>query len=568
MGQMRWLNISNRWRAGKSWETFIIVLFLFFTFKAYGQSALQIDSFGSDIGGTLLTTSFSNPVSSQYQFFVRHDLNETLIGELQLGLGFLSNPLQRSRLYSLDYQLLFPFGLFSGQGADFDDAFTPYLYAGLGVARYQRLNVQVQNDPLLRKSAGKIPNTTIWNNGTGWVARIPIGVGADYRLDDMTALKLNVGYHLLAGQAVMASGSKVEGFLAATVGLRFRPFDRDRDHDRLPNANEIYHAQTSPDNPDTDGDGLEDGEELYFTKTDPLNKDTDGDGLTDGEEVQVYHTNPLLADTDGGLMSDGAEVKRSSNPHDRSDDYPVAAIPSTKIPANKVLAYRTFALFHYGTLKYQWRHANERSLLKAIQLMRLDSNLKLKIAGYADERGDSVMNCSLSDARSWNIQKFFLEQHINPNRIYSIGNGEVDNDTTSYTANRRTEIRLAYRIPQTKEAVGDEDLPAIQIDETNLIPQDAIQFSAYSDQLTDSAKRWLKALAEYLSGNKYKVQIIGTTDGSGSKSVNEMLREARAASVARFLVNTGVSIDRLRIDHNKITDEAYRGVLIRRVKQN
>lgn len=535
----------------------------------FGQSAFRMTSFGTDLGGTLFSNSaISGPISGQYHFFGRHSLGKGYMGEANLGLVFLSNPARRSRLFSLDYRILIPFkAIFSS--FPIDNGINPYLYGGLGTARYQRINVKVQNDPLLRKSDGAIPNTSIWNNGNGWVAQIPLGVGTDIQLSDEAALRLTAGYNIFAGKSVLGAKSNWEGFLGATAGLKFYPFGNDWDNDRITTADELYNTRTYPNNPDSDGDGLRDGQELYFYKTDPLSSDTDGDGLTDGEEILTYHTNPLIVDTDGGLVSDGEEVQRSSDPNMRADDLPsrvtsniVAQTPESR----DVVGYRSLGSFHYGTLKYEWHAADEPSLRKALQLLKIDHSLKIKATGYADERGDSVMNCSLSNLRSWNIQKYFLERGISPDRIYGIGLGEIENavNANSYAANRRTEIRLAYRIPPFTTEVGDENLPAVPADNKNLIPEDAIQFAPYSDQLDKKAERWLKALAKYLTVNKgYAIQIIGTTDGSGSEAVNTMLHEARAASVAKYLVNIGVSFDRLQIVDSP-AEVQKRSVIIRR----
>lgn len=534
------------------------------------QSSSKITSFGSDVGGTL----FSNSISSQYHFFARHNISKQLIGEANLGLGFLSNPFRRSRLFSLDYRVLYPLkSLIPGPGK-FTSRFTPYLYTGLGIARYKRLNVKVQDDPLLQKSDSAIPNTSFWNNGSGWVAQIPIGIAVDYQLDDMTAIKVSAGYHILAGQSVIGNNAKLEGFLGATVGLKFRPFGSDWDKDGIPTNREMNDILTYPDNPDSDNDGLFDGEELYTYKTDPLNPDSDGDGLSDGQEITKYGTNPLLIDTDGGLVNDWDEVQRGGNPLYMFDDRPLATVMPTKeikIPsAENVLAYRTFEPLQYETLHYHWKEVSKETLSKVSQLLQVDEELKVKVAGHADKRGNRVMNRSLSNVRSWYVAKYLLEQGIDAQRIHQVGFGEErPSEQNEYAVNRRTEIKLSYNLPLEESAQIDENLPTIrdQVGDSYLIPHSIIQFGHFSDQLSDNGKRWLQALAKFLSNNeKYKIQISASGDNSGSYAVNEMLREARATSVAKFLVNNGISFDRLQITEGPKPEIHKREVTVRKIE--
>lgn len=566
--------------AARRYVAVLLAVFFIWPIWASGQSSFKITSFGTDAGGTLSpSAAISNSISSQYHFFGRHHIVHRYTGEVNLGLVFLSNPLQRSRLFSLDYRVLYPLKyLFSHRVTGLNDRFNPYIYAGLGIVRYQRLNVKVQNDPLLRESEGAISNTSIWNNGNGWTFQVPLGVGTDYQLDDYASLRITGGYYLLGSQSVIGNTGTVDGFFGATVGLKFNPFGSDRDNDHIPTIREINDTRTYPDNPDSDGDGLLDGDEVFRYKTNPLKRDSDGDGLADGDEVLIYKTNPLLLDTDGGLIDDGAEVRQHSNPHDWADDHPIKSnqVKVVKwLPAYPVAAYRTYKPFYYNTLEYQLGDESKQTLRNIATLLQADSTLGIKVLGFADKRGDGTMNRALSNVRSWFVGKYFLEKGISASRIAMIGYGE-DRPIQAPASklldeNRRTELQLSYDLLKKKTA-DYKTFPAIQLpsEAPYLIPPAAIQFDPYSDQLSEKATRWLSALVQFLKEHEeYEVLISGVADHRGSAVVNNMLREARAASVTQFLLNNGISFKRLRIVHQEGSNpEGGRGVLVRGKKRS
>jgi outer membrane protein OmpA-like peptidoglycan-associated protein/opacity protein-like surface antigen len=99
------------------------------------------------------------------------------------------------------------------------------------------------------------------------------------------------------------------------------PFNADTDGDGLQDGREVKVTRTEPTKPDTDGDGLTDGEEVETYKTQPTNADSDADGLNDGSEIKAYNTNPLEADTDGDELKDGEEVNNyKTKPTDKDTD--------------------------------------------------------------------------------------------------------------------------------------------------------------------------------------------------------------------------------------------------------
>lgn len=570
-------NCINR-RGSSTLRLLCALLFLFITAEARGQSPLKIQSFGSDLGGTLLTSGmFSNPVSGQYRFFAVHDINETFSGELNLGLSFLADPVQRSRMYDLEYRVQYPLNVsFLNGPSSLEGRFRSHLYMGVGVGRFQRLNVEVQKDPLLRESE-KISNSSIWNNGSGWLPRLSAGIGTRFRLDESTSLRLTTGYHLLAGKSIVKDRSGPEGYMGATLGLSFRPFGQDWDNDRLSTSREMRQVFTSPENPDSDGDGLMDGEEYYHYRTNPLQRDTDGDGLTDGQEVLTYKTNPLLIDTDGGLVADGEEVYKGLNPLNRHDDGSVESqyFADALVPvAADVRIYRSIDPIQYETLRYRLGSEDKEGLEEILALLQSDSNVNVKVSGFADRKGNEIMNRTLSNMRSWSVMEYLLQQGISSDRLLAEGYGEeypVDPAHTSsaYAVNRRAEIYMGYRFDReaTRTVSPSQAIPVQEKKGGYLIAPSEIKFENYSDRLLKVAKQRLKGLAEFLaSDNELRVLVSGTGDINGGSELNKMLGEARAVSVVRFLLDHGIAWTQLEVATSPLPGQPNQTVAVRALK--
>lgn len=99
------------------------------------------------------------------------------------------------------------------------------------------------------------------------------------------------------------------------------PLNIDTDEDGLTDGEEVTKYSTDPKAKDSDGDGLDDGDEVNKYKTNPAQEDSDQDGLKDGLEINTYKTDPNKPDTDGDTLLDGAEVnEHSSDPLKKDSD--------------------------------------------------------------------------------------------------------------------------------------------------------------------------------------------------------------------------------------------------------
>ena len=80
-------------------------------------------------------------------------------------------------------------------------------------------------------------------------------------------------------------------------------------------------------------------------------------------------------------------------------------------------------------------------------LLKLNSNIRIRIEGHTDSEGDFEANQKLSENRSKSVRSFLVERGISAERLEVKGFGEsspIDsNDTeTGRQNNRRTEIRV------------------------------------------------------------------------------------------------------------------------------
>lgn len=86
-----------------------------------------------------------------------------------------------------------------------------------------------------------------------------------------------------------------------------------------------------------------------------------------------------------------------------------------------------------------------------------------------------------------------------------------------------------------------------------------IQFAFNSDRIDGKSETTMKNLATALASEQLKTRkfdIIGHTDGVGSADYNMRLSKMRAAAVKSYLVNHGVSGDRLETEGKGETDLA------------
>lgn len=102
---------------------------------------------------------------------------------------------------------------------------------------------------------------------------------------------------------------------------------------------------------------------------------------------------------------------------------------------------------------------------------------------------------------------------------------------------------------ETMNGVSDEDgcPDLVRVEQSQIRTLEPIYFDYNSDRIQERSLPLLKEMASVIDGRRDlgNIAIQGHTDSRGSDKFNQDLSERRAASVRNFLVDSGVSADRL-----------------------
>jgi outer membrane protein OmpA-like peptidoglycan-associated protein len=277
---------------------------------------------------------------------------------------------------------------------------------------------------------------------------------------------------------------------------------QDSDGDGISDMDEILIYHTDPFNKDTDGDGLSDGDEIKIYKTNPLNPDTDGDGISDGDEVHKYHTSPRLADTDGDGLNDGDEIlKYHTDPLKKDTDG------DGLTDGDEVLKY------HTDPLKAD---TDGDGLTDGEEVLQYHTNPNL-----ADTDGDS-----LSDGYEVNTLG------TDPLKTDTDGDGVPDN---------LDECPLTPGTPENKGCP-----PKPKLGQQLFIS--GIEFETAKASILPTSEPLLHQADSILRAfPSVRVSINGHTDNQGDSTKNKRLSLERASSVRDWLIQHGISAQRLEV---------------------
>lgn len=244
----------------------------------------------------------------------------------------------------------------------------------------------------------------------------------------------------------------------------------DSDDDGLADERETREHRTDPRDPDTDDDGIRDGDEVELG-FDALDADMDDDGLPDGREERnangmrdAGETDPRNRDSDGGGVADGWEVNNSHdglNPADDDSDRDgvledVDACPNTpegsEIDARGCILIREQIVLdgiEFETGSAAILASSESRLMRALQILLDNPDVRVEIGGHTDDVGGTVANRTLSSARAESVRDWLVSHGIQTGRMTTRGYGEsrprAANDTEENRAlNRRIEFRVLH----------------------------------------------------------------------------------------------------------------------------
>lgn len=371
----------------------------------------------------------------------------------------------------------------------------PYFYFGGGLMSYDLIT-----NPSDNVGAKSIKDA-------GWSGIFPVGFGTEYALSENILLDffINSGISTTWDLEGFDSGSNQiwDSYLNIGIGLTLvsKSCSEDNDSDGLGQCDEET-LSTDPLNPDTDSDGLKDGVEVLDYKTDPLKADTDADGLSDYDELMNYLTNPLLYDTDNDRLSDGEEIINiKTDPLKADSDIDDLA------DGDEVLVYKTNPL-------------------------RADTD------GDGLSDGGEILNYKTdpnkldTDEDGLSDSDELIKYKTNPNNA----------DTDSGTVDDFTEVRRGTDPLNPEDDVVKEEPIKINVP----IVLEGITFAKNKADITPESEVVLQgALNTLKTYGEIVVEIGGHTDSDGSAEVNLNLSQKRAEAVRLWLINNGISPDRI-----------------------
>ncbi len=419
--------------------------------------------------------------------FLRWKLNNTLGLELGAGYGSYAGYDTFSEPNYYRTQLI-PVDLRLLVSPFNNKKINPYLYFGAGILSYK-----VTDEP-----KAKTANTEL----DGITGIIPLGIGVEFMVTPKFSLELTLGgtYSFTEDLNLHypTKSTPKDAWLNAGLSMVFvlDGGNPDKDKDGLLNDVE-ERIGTDPENADSDGDRLKDGDEVNQYKTDPLKEDTDGDNLKDYDEIKKYMTDPLKPDSDADGLNDYDEITvHSTDPLDADTDH------DGLNDGDEINTYKTNAAD---------ADTDKDGLTDGEEVNTYNSS-PLK----PDTDGDTLSD--FAEVKNHNTD---------PRKA----------DTDGGTVNDGAEVKR-----DTDPLDPSDDIMKINVP----IVLDGINFALSSAEISEDSKTTLEAALKTLNSyDDIVVEIRGYTDNTGSKNFNMKLSKRRAESVRNWMINKGISADRM-----------------------
>jgi outer membrane protein OmpA-like peptidoglycan-associated protein len=211
------------------------------------------------------------------------------------------------------------------------------------------------------------------------------------------------------------------------------------------------------------------------------------------------------------------------------------------------------------------RSSSKLTLDGLVVMLKENPTVNIEVGAHTDSFGHEVYNMWLSERRAKSVVKYLIRHGIDADRLQAKGYGEskLINDcvdgvrcsTADHALNRRTSIIVTNGVNLVSKTdtvasrthsvtgAGESKAPLTRGTDLNL-PR--IYFDLDSDNLKQSSSDTLNELVNLLNENPdVKIAIGAHTDSRGSDSYNLQLSQRRANTVLKFLVNKGISADRL-----------------------
>ncbi|MFN3199653.1 MAG: OmpA family protein [Bradymonadia bacterium] len=316
------------------------------------------------------------------------------------------------------------------------------------------------------------------------------GLGARWRMSDSFLLRGEVRHVLTDG--LTPDGPELANLLELTLGFDFEIWGADVQEPPAPPSDKdgdgIVDAEDScPDVkgdakfkgcPDSDGDGITDAEDAC-PQTSGLAEmkgcpDKDGDGITDADdacpEVKGDAKFKGCADTDGDDIPDPddrcpeakGETKFKGCPDGDGDgvadvDDLCPKRPGEVVrkgcPAPPKKVQEKFSgsikgiLFKTGSADLSDK--SNKTLDEAAEVLKTYPNLKLRIEGHTDSKGNDEKNLKLSQDRANSVRGALMSRGVPAARLQAVGLGETQPKASNKTRKGRAQNRrIEFKIQQ------------------------------------------------------------------------------------------------------------------------
>jgi len=326
-----------------------------------------------------------------------------------------------------------------------DIAFSPYVLAGLGATYLSKQENKFTYD-------------------------VPVGLGVNWRMNDVVNMQAQSEFHLSAsnhlmhsvglyfnvGEAAEKPAPKVLIEAKPVVEVpKPKPVAADKDGDGVLDANDkcpdVAGLSKFGGCPDSDGDGVQDSKDACPSVA-GLAKlggcpDSDGDGVQDNKDG--CPTKKGLAQFNGCPDTDNDGIQ------DSKDKCPTTAgvaanngCPQVKEEEKKILEFAKRGV-KFRTGKNDLTTASYQILDDVAQILVNNPDYRLKISGYTDSKGKDATNLALSQKRAKACFDYITKKGVAPTRMTHEGYGEAnpiaDNATaTGRSQNRRVEFEIFF----------------------------------------------------------------------------------------------------------------------------
>ena len=213
----------------------------------------------------------------------------------------------------------------------------------------------------------------------------------------------------------------------------------------------------------------------------------------------------------------------------------------------------------YTNIYFQFNSSRVlESSLRAISLLttylQKNPEVKVKLFGFADERGTDDYNKVLSQKRAQAVTDLLIEVGIDKSRLTLEGKGKDLSMDFKSEVSRQMARRVSFVLGNETVRIGENAVPQDFNDDGNLEKEPVfitfnvktVHFVMGKYFLTDYSKGRLDILLSFLAKNPdCNLNIYGFTDDQASDEYNQAIAQKRVDAVIDYLTSNG--LDRSKI---------------------